>query len=257
MRRIVLFIAVMVLWPALALADIRFGVAAEPYPPFTYKDPSGNWVGWEIDVMNALCAKLNEKCSVVDVAWEGMIPALKAEKFDVVLASMAITEKRRAVIDFSNVYYNSSAQLASGKTQPAYRVREDLSGKRIAVQAASIHAAYAEKYFAPVGAVVKTYGKQDEVVSDLAAGRVDYVLADALALDAFLQSPSGACCAVAGTVAVDAELFGPGVGLGMRKQDAALKQRLNGAILDLIANGTLAAITETWHLSGKIALPVP
>jgi len=42
-----------------ALADIKFGVAVEPYPPFSSKDASGKWVGWEIDLMDAVCAQMN------------------------------------------------------------------------------------------------------------------------------------------------------------------------------------------------------
>ena len=58
------WLALLLAFPTALYADIRFGVAAEPYPPFTFKDTSGNWVGWEIDVMKALCAKLAEKCQV-------------------------------------------------------------------------------------------------------------------------------------------------------------------------------------------------
>ena len=235
-------------------ADIRFGVAAESYPPFTAKDASGKWVGWEMDLMQALCGKLAEKCSVVDVAWEGIIPALQAHKFDVILASMAVTEKRRAVIEFSDVYYKSTPQLLSEKTQPAYHTPVDLVGKRVGVQNSSIHAMYAEKYFSPIGAKVKVYSKQDEVFADLAAGRLDYAMADALALDAFLQSESGACCVLSGAVTFDPEVFGPGVGLGLRKEDADLRQRLNGALKALSAEGEVAHITQVWHLTGKIII---
>ncbi|MEO9167574.1 MAG: transporter substrate-binding domain-containing protein [Aestuariivirga sp.] len=240
--------------PTTLYADIRFGVAAEPYPPFTFKDTSGNWVGWEIDMMKALCEKLAEKCQVVAVSWEGIIPALKAKQFDVILASMAITEKRKEVLNFSDVYYNSSPQLAAAKNTPVYHEPSDLKGKRVGVQGASIHAAYAEKYFASAGAVIKTYAKQDDAVADLAAGRIDYVMADALALDAFLQTPQGLCCAIVGSVTPDSDLFGPGVGLGLRKEDTALLARLNGALSELVKDKTLVAITEKWHLTGKIIL---
>lgn len=249
------WLALLLALPTTLYADIRFGVAAEPYPPFTFKDTSGNWVGWEIDVMKALCEKLTEKCQVVDVSWEGIIPALKAEQFDVILASMAITEKRKAVLNFSDFYYNSSPQLAAVKNTPAFHDANELKGKLVGVQGASIHAAYAEKHFASVGAVIKTYAKQDDAVADLAAGRIDYVMADALALDAFLQSPPGACCAIAGAVAPDADLFGPGVGLGLRKEDTALLQRLNSALAELVKTKALVGITQKWHLDNKIILP--
>ena len=83
---------------------IRFGVAAEPYPPFTTKDASGKWVGFEVDLMDAVCAEMKAKCSIVEVAWDGIIPALQASKFDVIWSSMLITEKRKLVIDFTDKY---------------------------------------------------------------------------------------------------------------------------------------------------------
>jgi len=241
--------------PTTAWADIRFGVAAEPYPPFTSKDASGKWVGWEVDFMNALCAKLSEKCTIVEVAWDGMIPALDAKKFDVVLASMSITDKRKAVIDFSSTYYNSSAQLLGAAGAASYKSPADLNGKRVGVQSASIYQAYAQKYFTPAGIEIKTYGKEDDALADLAAGRIDYVLGEALALDAMLNSPVGSCCKVAGTVTPDASIFGIGVGLGLRKGDGDLQQRLNGAIKSIVTSGELAAITQRNHLTGKIVLP--
>src|SRR5215213_10758475 len=78
-----------------AYADLKFGVAAEPYSPFTSKDASGKWVGWEIDLMNAVCAKMNEKCELVEVAWDGIIPALTSKQIDVIWSSMSITGDRK------------------------------------------------------------------------------------------------------------------------------------------------------------------
>ena len=109
-RRILLAAATLTLMAAAspAMADLKFGVAAEPYPPFTSKDASGVWVGWEVDFMNAVCAEIGEKCTIEEVAWDGIIPALQANKFDVIMSSMLITEKRKAIIDFSNMYYDFS-----------------------------------------------------------------------------------------------------------------------------------------------------
>ena len=94
-----------------ALADLKMGVAAEPYPPFTSKDASGKWVGWEIDFMNAVCAEIKEKCAVEEVALDGIIPALQAKKFDAIMSSMSITPERAKTINFSDMYYNSAAVI--------------------------------------------------------------------------------------------------------------------------------------------------
>ena len=238
-----------------ALADLKMGVAAEPYPPFTSKDASGKWVGWEVDVMNALCADIGEKCSIEEVAWDGIIPALQAKKFDAIMSSMAINEKRKQTINFSNMYYNSAPVLIGAKNGDKEISPDHLKGKSLGVQVSTIHATYAKKYFEPKGAVLKTYETQDQVNADLAAGRLDYIIADGVSLEDFLKSDQGNCCEMKGAVPYDVDIFGVGVGFGLRKDDAALQAKLNKGIADLAQAGTFAKITETWKLTGKLILP--
>src|SRR4051812_29324482 len=100
---------------AQAKADIKFGVAAEPYPPFTSKDASGKWVGWEIDLMDAVCKQMNEKCELVEVAWDGIIPSLTSKQIDVIWSSMSITAERKKTINFTNMYYNTPTVIIGTK----------------------------------------------------------------------------------------------------------------------------------------------
>src|SRR3954470_23911022 len=104
-RRVMLAAAAVAMlgFTAQAKADIKFGVAAEPYPPFTSKDASGKWVGWEVDLMDAVCKQMNEKCELAEVAWDGIIPALTSKQIDVIWSSMSITAKRKETIDFTNM----------------------------------------------------------------------------------------------------------------------------------------------------------
>ncbi len=238
-----------------AFADLKMGVAAEPYAPFTSKDASGKWVGWEVDFMDALCAEIKEKCAIEEVAWDGIIPALQAKKFDMIMSSMSITPKRAETINFSDMYYNSAAVIIGPKGDDKDFSPEHLSGKTVGVQIATTHAAYIAKYYAPKGAVVKTYATQDEANADLAAGRLDYVMADGVALDAFLTSEQGGCCEQKGAVPIDVEVLGPGVGFGIRKEDTDLLAKVNAGIKALAANGTFDKITATWKLDGKVVTP--
>lgn len=240
-----------------AMADIKFGVAAEPYAPYSSKDASGKWVGWEIDLMNALCAQMNEKCELVEVAWDGIIPALTSKQIDVIFSSMSITEERQKTIDFSEMYYNTPSNLIGQKNGDTDITPEHLKGKVVGVQVSTTHERYAQKYFAPAGAEIKTYSTQDEANNDLAAGRVDYVQADSTALDAFLKSDQGKqCCELKGTVPDDISVLGSGVGAGVRKEDTALKDKLNAAITALAKSGKLEEITNKYpQLVGKMTLP--
>ena len=116
----------------------------------------------------------------------------------------------------------------------------------IGVQVSTVHSAYAKKHFSEA-AEIKEYQTQDEADQDLAAGRLDAVQANSIALDAFLKSDQGkACCDLKGMVAEDLEILGPGVGAGIRKEDTALKDKINAAIKAVRANGKYAEITKKY-----------
>jgi polar amino acid transport system substrate-binding protein len=110
--------------PSAASAEtVRVGVAAEPYPPFTEPDASGNWTGWEIEFMNAVCAEAKLDCVVTPVAWDGIIPALTSNKIDAIVGSMSITEERMKTIDFSDKYYNTPSVIATAKVRASPRMQ--------------------------------------------------------------------------------------------------------------------------------------
>jgi polar amino acid transport system substrate-binding protein len=247
MKKLLLTLAASAALATAALAEpVKIGVAAEPYPPFTSPDASGNWVGWEVDFMNAICAKAAIECVITPTAWDGIIPALTAGQIDVIMSSMSITDEREKTIDFSDKYYNTPAAIMVAKDSDATPDPAGMTGKIIGVQVSTIHAAYVEKYFASVAAEVKTYQTQDEANQDLAAGRVDAVMADSVALSDFVNSETGkACCKMAGNVADDPAILGRGVGFGLRKGDP-LKEKLNEAIKAIRADGEYDAITKKY-----------
>jgi polar amino acid transport system substrate-binding protein len=250
MKKLALATAFVALATAAFAEPVKIGVAAEPYPPFTSPDASGNWVGWEVDFMNAVCAKAELECVLTPVAWDGIIPSLTGGQIDVIMSSMSITEERLQTIDFTDKYYNTPTVIVAAKGSGITATPEGLAGKIIGVQTSTIHEAYVNKYFAEGAAEVKVYQTQDEVNQDLAAGRVDAIQADSITLDAFLASEAGAaCCELVGAVADDPVILGAGVGAGVRKEDTELKDKLNAAIAAIIADGTYDAITAKYFAS--------
>jgi len=77
---------------------------------------------WEVEIKDALCAQITEGCEVVEIAWDGIIPALLSKKIDAIVASMSITEERSKTIAFSNKYYNTPAVLVAAKGRKALRI---------------------------------------------------------------------------------------------------------------------------------------
>jgi polar amino acid transport system substrate-binding protein len=241
---------------ASAEGALKFGVAAEPYPPYTMKDASGKWNGWEVDLMNAVCAEAKLQCEMNETAWDGIIASLTSKKIDVIWSSMSITAERKQTIDFTTMYYDTPTSIIGGKTGDLDITPDHLAGKTIGVQVSTTHEKYVQKYFA-AKSTVKTYQTQDEANQDLAAGRLDYVQADASALDAFIKSDQGkACCEFKSLVPEDKAVLGEGVGGGIRKEDTELKAKLDAAIKALAKSGKLTEITAKYpDLVGKIVLP--
>jgi octopine/nopaline transport system substrate-binding protein len=82
------------------------------YPPWNATDSSGELVGFEVDLAKELCQRMDAECEIVAQAWEGIIPALQAGKYDAIMAGMSITEERQQVIDFTQSYWTTPAYFA-------------------------------------------------------------------------------------------------------------------------------------------------
>ena len=215
------------------------------YPPFNFIDASGKVGGFDVDIGLALCAEMKVECEVVTQDWDGIIPALTSKKIDMIVGSMSITEERMKTIDFTDKYYNTPTGIIGPKDQTFDAKPASLAGKVVGVQVSTVHADYAKKHFTEA-AEIKEYQTQDEANQDLAAGRVDAVIADLITLDAFLKSEAGACCDHKGNVEDDPAVLGLGVGIGVRKEDTALKDKLNAAIKAVRANGTYDSFSKKY-----------
>ena len=226
--------------------EIKVGFSPEAYPPFYSADASGNWTGWEVDIVNAVCAEAKLECEMTPIPWDGLIPALTTKKIDAIMNSMSITAEREKSIAFSDKYYNTPTAIVGPKSESFGATPEDLKGKILGVQVSTTHSAYAKKHFADA-AEIKEYQTQDEANQDLAAGRIDATQADSIALDAFLKTDQGKeCCDLKGHVAEDLEILGPGVGAGVRKEDTELKEKINAAIKAIRSNGKYDEITKKY-----------
>ena len=122
---------------AVAADKLKIGTEGA-YPPFNLIDASGKVVGFDIDIANALCAKMDVECEVVTSDWDGIIPALNAKKFDMIVASMSITDERKQAVDFTNPYYTNKLQFIGPKGTEFKTDKDSLKGKVIGAQRATI-----------------------------------------------------------------------------------------------------------------------
>ncbi|WP_118184750.1 ABC transporter substrate-binding protein [Paraburkholderia phosphatilytica] len=247
---VALIASVSVVAPTVAQAKdwttIRFGVDAS-YPPFESKGSDGKLVGFDIDLGNEICKRLNAKCVWVENDFDGMIPALKAKKFDGVLSSMSMTPARAEQIAFSSKLFNTPTRLVAKKGSTIQPTPAGMAGKTVGVEQGTIQETYAKTYWEPKGAKVVSYQNQDQVYADLLSGRLDASLQDAVEAEiGFLKTPRGAGFAFAGNDIVDEKVLGNGAGIGLRKEDTDLKAKIDKAIADIIKDGTYKKLEKKY-----------
>lgn len=231
--------------------DLRLGTEGS-YPPFSQVGNDGKLSGFDIEIGNALCAELKVRCVWAKQEWEGMIPALLARKFDAIVASMSITEERKAKIAFTGKYYASPLALVARKNHRLTQDLASLKGKKIGVARGTVADRYASARWGGQGVEIVRYSKQDEAQVDLLAGRVDAVLSDYWqAWAELLGAKLGAEHALIGPKIMGANaqergIIGDGIGIGVRKGDEDLRRLLDGGIQKIRANGVYQAISKKY-----------
>ncbi len=223
---------------------IRIGTEGA-YPPFNNLNAKGELEGFEIDYAKMLCEKMKVTCTFVAQDWDGIIPALLANKYDIIIAGMNATDERRKRVDFTHVYtrvppaFIGSKKMADKEIKPA-----SLKGKVIGTQSSTIHANYLEKYYKD--ATIKLYPTQEEANLDLSNGRLDYIIADKVALLDFLKDKGKDCCKLIADVDRDPVIHGDGVGMAVRKEDKAMLEMWNKAIDESLKDGSFKKIEAKW-----------
>ncbi|MEM8551351.1 MAG: ABC transporter substrate-binding protein [Pseudomonadota bacterium] len=232
--------------PAAAQDKMQLRIGTEgAYPPFNFFDSDNNLQGFDIDIANALCAEMNAECTFVAQDWDGIIPALRANKFDAIIASMSITEERDKVVDFTNKYYNTPPALAVPKDSDlADASPEALSGIILGAQSATTHANYAEAKFPDTE--LRRYGTPEEYKLDLESGRIDAAIDDVVVLSEWIESEDGACCKILTTLTPDPVINGAGAGIAIREGETELRDKFNAAIEAIRANGVYDEIRQKY-----------
>jgi octopine/nopaline transport system substrate-binding protein len=183
------------------------------------------------------------------------------------MAGMSITEERKKTIDFAGPYAAGPNGFLVAKSSPlakmpgtgqAYNltsqkdaaekaidaVKPLLKGKTIGVQTSTIHSNFADKYYKGT-AEIREYKTTEAHDLDLAAGRIDAVLADSTAILGTLEKPEFKDYALVGP-SITGGLLGEGVGVGLRKGDTELKNAFNEAIQSAVKDGTVKKLSEKW-----------
>ena len=240
--KLVLFALVAGLFFAPALPAQTLRIATEGYyAPFNFFDDSGNLVGFDVDIANALCAVMGTSCEVVQNDWDALIPGLVAEEYDMIVASMSITAEREEQVAFTLPYYSNMLTFIGKRGSATEISKAALQGKSVGVLRSTVSSDYLEETYSDV-VEIKLYDNQDQVLSDLAAGAIDLALGDNLPSYAWLQTDEGSEYAFVGEF-ID---INDRIGIAVRQTDFDLLDRLNEGLITIIENGTYQEINAKY-----------
>ncbi len=233
------------------------------YAPWNYTDSSGKLAGFEVDLAADLCGRMNIKCKVVPQAWDGIIPALQAGKYDAIMAGMSITEKRKKVVAFSRYYAATPSRFIVLKDSPSANFTtpiesitlDDVSaaekaaldavgnafkGSVVGVQNATIQEKFLQQYLGDT-VDIRGYDTQENLELDLQAARIDAALGAMSYWVSRVQSEKGQDMKMVGPGMTKGP-FGEGVGVAVRQTDTDLADMFSSAINAAIADGTLSKL---------------
>jgi polar amino acid transport system substrate-binding protein len=237
------FVGLMAALPAHA-ETLRVGMECT-YAPFNYRTPEGEMAGYDVDVAQGIAERIGVDLDYVCQEWDGMIPALLANKFDLIIASMSITDERKQKIDFSIPYRVSVGRILGSKDahlvlfdDKGAPIPEAFEGLRFGVERASTYAKWIEAKLP--GADVVMYDGNQPMLLDLENGRIDIAITNPMKayLD-FLSKDNGAGFEFVSPALEENEFFGPGVGVGLRKGNDALLAQIDAALAEMIKDGSL------------------
>lgn len=245
LRRSVCLLLLAGLSSSMAYAQATYRIATEgTYPPWSFKDAQGTLQGWDVEIASALCEKMKAKCEIVAQDWDGIIPGLMAKKYDMIVASMAITEQRRQRVDFSDKYKETMSRFISRKGAPQDVSPAALKGKTIGVQRGSIQANYLSQNYKDSD--LKFYDTPQAAELDLVAGRVEYILGNKVTyFVGFMKTPEAKNFEFVGPD-LKGGLLGDGNGIAVRKGDTDLLSKVNAALAAIRADGTYDRITTKY-----------
>lgn len=207
------------------------------YAPFTFHDASGKLVGFDVEIGEAVAAKLGVKAEFVEGKWDGLIAGIDAKRYDTVINQVGITEARKQKYDFSEPYIASKAVLIVKQDNEDIKGFADLKGKKSAQSLTSNFGKIAETNGAEL---VGTDGF-DQSIQLVLTGRADATINDSLSfLDFKKQKPDAPVKIAAEQENADYS------GIIIRKGEPELLEAINKALADIKADGTYQKIADKY-----------
>ena len=210
---------------------LKMGTNAE-FPPYEYYDDNGKIVGIDAEIAAAIAEKLGMELEIVDMKFDSIISSVQTGGVDVGIAGMTVTDERLESVNFSDSY-STGVQVVIVKEGSDIKTLDDLAGKKIGVQLATTGDIFASGDFGEEN--VTKYNKGADAVQALKGGDVDAVIIDNEPAKSFVKANEG-------LVILETEYAVEEYAIAIAKDNTELLEKINEALEELIADGTIDAI---------------
>ena len=231
--------ALLVLLAGPAAAQQKFAVGAYPSnPPFEFKNEKGEFEGFETEIAREVAKRLGLGIEIADLGFQALFAATASGRIDAAISSITVTPERVKSQAFTQPYYDADLGVAAKKAG-AFAGLDDLKGKNVGVLSTSTGDKWARDNQARYGvASVRGYGTQNDMLLDLANGRLDAVVSDVPGMEySFLKMTD---------LAVRARIKTGEQYAMMLRKGHPLAAKASEAIGAMKADGTMAAIHKKW-----------
>jgi polar amino acid transport system substrate-binding protein len=216
--------------------DGKLLVGTSPdYPPFETLDTANKVIGFDMDIMGEVAAKIGVKLEVVQLEFGSLIAALGAKKFDIMAAGVSVTAERKLTVDFSKPYLIGTDAIVVHKDNTDKITKlEDLKGKKVAVQLGTVQADAAKK----AGLTVKEYNLFTEAASAVSSKQADALYLHSVVAKAFANADKNLKIAL--------EIPASDTAYALRKDTPDLTALVNQTLDDLQKSGKMDQLVQKW-----------
>ncbi|WP_210529573.1 ABC transporter substrate-binding protein [Rubellimicrobium arenae] len=221
------------------------------YPPFQYIDESGEMVGFEVDLWNAIAERLGVKMEVTSVAFDSLIPGVQSNRWDIAMEGITDNAERQQVVSFVDYGYTTSSAYVLEDKGAEITDHLGLCGLNGAAQSGTEWvgmitgemAAACEEAGLPAP-TASEFGTSDATLLSLYSARTDFVLTSAASAQEIMKAAPRPIKVVPMSI-----LPRQPSGIAFRKDETDLGEALLAALKEVMADGTYDAIYEKWAVT--------
>ncbi|MFZ5942822.1 MAG: basic amino acid ABC transporter substrate-binding protein [Bacillota bacterium] len=223
--------------------EVVYRVGTEPtFPPFEMTDDkTGEIIGFDIDLIKAIAEDQGFKVEIINLGFDGLIPAVQSGNIDIIASGMSITDKREQEVDFSEAYIDAGLAIAVAGKNEDIKGKDDLKGKTVAVQIGTTGANKAQE-LKDAGLIkeIKTFNTVDVVMLELMNGGADAVINDKPVTEAFMAKQPGKIKVVGEVLESDS------YGFAVKEGNKELLEKINAGLKKAKDNGKYAELQKKY-----------